>query len=182
MSYRSKTTESSAPPHKLIFHIFAALAEFGKGLIRERTLAGLKAARERGRRGGRPRLPAGHPRVVVAHEMRQDDKLAIDDICKTLRISRSTFYRYCAMAIPPSTAEGLRGDAFLYVLPIHHQEPQLPPGAGPEVEPSGSTAWFPCVEPPPQCGRTGRFRSFRTAPVRSLRPSQIPFDTRMWPR
>jgi len=40
---------------KLVFHVFAALAEFERNLIRERTLAGLKAARARGRRGGRPR-------------------------------------------------------------------------------------------------------------------------------
>jgi len=68
--------------------------------------AGLRAARERGRKGGRPRLPADHPRVVVAHEMYRDGKLTIDEICGTLQISRSTFYRYCAIANAPTARAG----------------------------------------------------------------------------
>jgi len=47
--------DTSSPTGKLAFHVFAALAEFERHLIRERTLAGLKAARARGRQGGRPR-------------------------------------------------------------------------------------------------------------------------------
>src|SRR4029077_4645761 len=51
----SEKVETGSPSGKLIFHVFAALAEFERNLIRERTIAGLKAARSRGRRGGRPK-------------------------------------------------------------------------------------------------------------------------------
>jgi Resolvase, N terminal domain len=56
------------PGGKLVFHVFAALAEFERDLIRERTTAGLAAARARGRRGGRPSVLSGH-KLQVAQEM-----------------------------------------------------------------------------------------------------------------
>ncbi len=78
---------------KLIFHVFGALAEFERDLIRERTRAGLEAARVRGRRGGRPK--ALDPRkVAMARALYADKTNTIGDICKTLRVSRSTLYRY----------------------------------------------------------------------------------------
>ena len=81
---------------KLIFHVFAALAEFERDVIRERTHAGLTAARARGRRGGRPKaLALSDPKKVALAQRLYDDKgNSIDDICKTLRVSRSTLYRY----------------------------------------------------------------------------------------
>lgn len=79
---------------ELIFHIFAALAQFERGLIRERTRKGLEAARARGRKGGRKKLLADHPKVVMAKKMHADRSLNIDEICGTLGISRATFYRY----------------------------------------------------------------------------------------
>ena len=63
-------------------------------LIQERTKAGLAAARDRGRHGGRPRVTASEAKVELAKKLNADKTLDIDDICKTLRISRSTFYRY----------------------------------------------------------------------------------------
>ena len=105
-SVRDGAIDTTGSTGKLIFHIFAALAEFERDLIRERTLAGLKAARERGRSGGRPRLRGDHPRVVVANEMHRDEKLSIDEICGTLGISRSTFYRYCTIAHPSRVRSG----------------------------------------------------------------------------
>ena len=63
-------------------------------LIRERTKAGLAAERARGRNGGRPKVTAKEARVVLAKKLHADKSLDIDDICNTLRISRSTFYRY----------------------------------------------------------------------------------------
>src|SRR5438445_5129489 len=69
---------------KLIFHIFTALAEFERDLIRERTKAGLAAARARGRNGGRPPIPADHPSVVAAKKMHADKTMPVADICKTL--------------------------------------------------------------------------------------------------
>ena len=79
---------------ELIFNIFSALAQFERRLIQERTTAGLTAARARGRNGGRPRVTSGEAKVVLAKKLHADKSLDIDDICKTLRISRSTFYRY----------------------------------------------------------------------------------------
>lgn len=79
---------------ELIFNIFSALAQFERRLIQERTKAGLAAARARGRNGGRPKIAADDTKVVLAKKLHADKSLEIDDICKTLRMSRSTFYRY----------------------------------------------------------------------------------------
>ena len=77
---------------KLIFHIFGALAEFERNLIRERTLAGLVAARARARKGGRPRaLTPEQQRIAQA--LYDDPKNPIADICRTLKITRYTLYR-----------------------------------------------------------------------------------------
>jgi DNA invertase Pin-like site-specific DNA recombinase len=97
-SVRDGAIDTTASTGKLVFHIFAALAEFERDLIRERTKAGLLAARGRGRVGGRLKVKVDNPRVVVANEMHRDQKLTVDDICRTLGISRSTFYRYCSLA------------------------------------------------------------------------------------
>jgi DNA invertase Pin-like site-specific DNA recombinase len=85
------TTTSSG---KLIFHVFGALAEFERDLIRERTQAGLHAARARGRRGGRPRLLAGAKKLAMVQAMYDDKSNTIEDICDALHISRATLYRY----------------------------------------------------------------------------------------
>jgi DNA invertase Pin-like site-specific DNA recombinase len=77
---------------KLIFHVFGALAEFERDLIRERTNAGLAAARARGRVGGRPGLTPEKARL--AQTLYNDKTTSIAEICKTLRISRATLYRY----------------------------------------------------------------------------------------
>ena len=82
---------------ELIFNIFSALAQFERRLIQERTKAGLEAARARGRNGGRPKVRAEETKVVLAKKLHADKSLEIDDICKTLRLSRSTFYRYVRM-------------------------------------------------------------------------------------
>jgi DNA invertase Pin-like site-specific DNA recombinase len=79
---------------KLIFHIFGALAEFERNLIRERTIAGLAAARARGKLGGRPRKLATDGKVHLAKTLYHEKKRPIADICKTLGISRATLYRY----------------------------------------------------------------------------------------
>lgn len=77
---------------KLIFHMFGALAEFERDVIRERTQAGLQAARARGRQGGRPRVLDGAKLAMVC-AMYEDRKHLPDDICKAMGISRSTLYR-----------------------------------------------------------------------------------------
>ena len=78
---------------KLVFHIFGALAEFERNLIRERTNAGLQAARARGRKGGRPKSLTGK-KVVMVQALYNDKNNTVDEICKTLNISRATLYRY----------------------------------------------------------------------------------------
>ena len=86
------------PPNKVrnfVFHVFAALAEFERDIIRERTRAGLEAARARGKRGGRPRkLDA--KKKTQARTLHNDKTNTIADICRTLRIGRTTLYRYLA--------------------------------------------------------------------------------------
>jgi DNA invertase Pin-like site-specific DNA recombinase len=75
---------------KLIFHIFGALAEFERNLIRERTTAGLSAAR--GRRGGRPKALTAR-QISIAQSLYNGPKNSILEVCRTLKISRATLYR-----------------------------------------------------------------------------------------
>jgi DNA invertase Pin-like site-specific DNA recombinase len=83
------TTSSSG---KLIFHLFACLAEFERGIIIERTKAGLMAARKRGRIGGRPRK-MDKKKISLAKSLFSNPELSVREICKTLNVSKSTFYR-----------------------------------------------------------------------------------------
>ena len=82
---------------ELIFNIFSSLAQFERKLIQERTKAGLKAARERGKKGGRKKTLASDPKVLTAKKMYQNHKMNINNICNILKISRATFYRYIAI-------------------------------------------------------------------------------------
>ena len=82
---------------ELMFMIFSALAQFERRLVQERTRVGLASARARGRGGGRPRKRATDPAVRLAKELHQKPELSIDEICQTLAISRSTFYRYLSL-------------------------------------------------------------------------------------
>ncbi|MCW4295339.1 MAG: recombinase family protein [Candidatus Thiodiazotropha endolucinida] len=78
---------------KLIFGIFAALAEFERELIRERTLAGLNAARARGKKGGRKhQLSKGQVRLAQASMKNKDTN--VSELCRELGVSRQTLYRY----------------------------------------------------------------------------------------
>lgn len=98
IEFRSLTEniDTTTPGGKLIFHIFGALAEFERDLIRERTQAGLAAARARGRKGGRPKATALNTpaKLAMARTLFNDKTNAIADICKTLGVSRATLYRY----------------------------------------------------------------------------------------
>lgn len=78
---------------RLIFHIFSALAEFEKDLITERTKAGLKAARVRGKMGGRPPL-LDRRQISRMIEMYDEGKNTVAEICKIYDISRPSFYNY----------------------------------------------------------------------------------------
>jgi DNA invertase Pin-like site-specific DNA recombinase len=87
---------------ELIFHIFTALAQFERRLIQERTNAGLTAARARGRLGGRPPMCLDDPRIQTAKKLHADKSMVVADICKTLKISRPTLYRWLAVKPPPT--------------------------------------------------------------------------------
>jgi DNA invertase Pin-like site-specific DNA recombinase len=77
----------------LIFGIFAALAEFEGDLIRERTMAGLAAARARGRMGGRHfELTKNQIRLAQSAMSNRDTRVA--ELCQELKVSRATLYRY----------------------------------------------------------------------------------------
>ena len=77
---------------ELVFNIFSSMAQFERRLIQERTYAGLAAARARGRQGGRPKVDSS--KILAAKRMHQDKSLPIDDICKVLKVSKPTLYRY----------------------------------------------------------------------------------------
>src|SRR5437764_8509452 len=88
---------------KLVFHIFGALAEFERDIIKERTQAGLQAARARGRKGGRPKSLTGK-KTAMAQALYNDKNNTVDEICKTLNISRATLYRYIQVTPNASAA------------------------------------------------------------------------------
>ena len=82
---------------RLVFHLFAALAEFERGVIRERTLAGLQAARARGRTGGRP--PALKPKdIAAAKALLKDPGITVVEVARRLGVVPSTLYRHLPKA------------------------------------------------------------------------------------
>lgn len=90
-----ESLDTSTPGGKLIFHVFGALAEFERDIIRERTLAGLAAARARGKVGGRPRK-LSKKQVEMAKTLMADPSRSIGEICETLGVSKATLYRTIA--------------------------------------------------------------------------------------
>ena len=89
----TENIDTTTPGGKLIFHMFGALAEFERDLIKERTHAGLQAARARGRKGGRPKI-LSEKKMAMARALYADKNNSVEDICKTLNIGRTTLYRY----------------------------------------------------------------------------------------
>jgi len=106
--------ETSTAAGRLVFHVFAALAEFERRLIVERTMAGLAAARARGRKGGRPGLPA---EKVAAIQALAASGRGPAEVCKALSIGRSTFYKH-AYEPNETTAKTLRDSRA--GIDIHH--------------------------------------------------------------
>ena len=90
-----ETIDTSSPAGKLVFHMMGAMAEFERDLIRERTNAGLAAARARGRNGGRPSVLTPE-QVKMARALYGEKSLTVVQICKQLGCSRATFYRQVA--------------------------------------------------------------------------------------
>ncbi len=93
VGFRSLTEsiDTSSPGGKLVFHVFAALAEFERDLIRERTRAGLAAARARGRVGGRPTVLTPEKRDMARRLI--DEGKPITTVAQALGVSRASIYR-----------------------------------------------------------------------------------------
>ncbi len=100
VGFRSLTEQidTTTPGGRLIFHVFGALAEFERDLIRERVNAGLRSARARGRTGGRPPIP--EETKTMARALLADKTLSIKQICAQLGIAKSTLYKYAPSKKP----------------------------------------------------------------------------------
>ena len=93
LSGQGVNIDTTTPSGKMVFSIFAALAEFERELIKERTIAGLKSARARGRKGGRKfKLTKAQVRLAQASMKNRDT--SVSELCKELGITRPTLYRY----------------------------------------------------------------------------------------
>jgi DNA invertase Pin-like site-specific DNA recombinase len=89
----TEVIDTNSPGGRLIFHIFGALSEFERGLIKERTIAGLRAAREMGKTGGRP-SSLNISDLTVAKAMLKDKGITVREIAKRLKVNSSTLYRH----------------------------------------------------------------------------------------
>jgi DNA invertase Pin-like site-specific DNA recombinase len=98
----TESIDTATPGGRLVFHIFGALAEFERAVIRERTNAGLQAARERGKQGGRPRR-LGPKDLAAAKAMLADPEIRMEDVARRLNVSPATLYRHL-----PGGRSGLR--------------------------------------------------------------------------
>lgn len=91
--------ETGSAAGKLVFHVFAALAEFERGLIRERTQARLAAARARGRAGGRrPKLDEQQVREIKV--LLRDPSIQVADVARRYGVSRTTLYKHVGVVAP----------------------------------------------------------------------------------
>lgn len=95
-----ETIDTTTATGKLIFNVFASLAEFERDMIRERTNAGLQSARERGKVGGRPKGLSDKAQATAktAKILYTDKSMSVDSICNQLKIGRATLYRYLRSA------------------------------------------------------------------------------------
>ena len=93
LSGQGVNIDTTTPAGKMIFSIFGALAEFERELIRERTIAGITAARARGRMGGR-KFNLTKAQVRLAEASMKNRDTSVTELCKELKITRATLYKY----------------------------------------------------------------------------------------
>jgi DNA invertase Pin-like site-specific DNA recombinase len=93
----SQSIDIKSDDGMMVSGVLRRVAEMDSQARRERTRFGLAAARARGRMGGRPPVSAEHAKVKKAKELQQDTTLSVDEVCRRLDISRSTYYRYLQM-------------------------------------------------------------------------------------
>lgn len=97
-SLRDGVIDTTTASGELIFHIFAAIAQFERELIRERTMAGLAAAKAEGRVGGRPTVSPDCPKAQMVKALHEKSELSPAQVCAELGIAKSTYYRYLKLA------------------------------------------------------------------------------------
>jgi DNA invertase Pin-like site-specific DNA recombinase len=100
----SEALDTTSSGGKFFFQVFGALAEFERNLIRDRTQAGLSSARARGRRGGRPKA-LDQESLAVAKTLHASRENSVAEICRTLGISRTTFYRSLKLNPAPTSSQ-----------------------------------------------------------------------------
>lgn len=122
----TEAINSHSASGRLVLHIFASLAEFERALVRERTMAGLLAARARGRVGGRPPVLDSR-QTEVLKTLLKDPAMSIHDITQTLGVSRATVYRY---GCDVRRAEVRGGRVPVYALSEHQPEHAVSPSEG----------------------------------------------------
>lgn len=106
----TEAIDTTTPGGRLVFHVFASLAEFERELGLERTLAGLDAARARGRKPGRP-PKLGPKEIEAAKSMLANPALTANDVCHHLGVTRSTLYRHLrAAGVSAASSPGTEGD------------------------------------------------------------------------
>ncbi len=88
-----ESLDTTTPGGRLVYHVFGAVAEFERDVIRERTMAGLEAARARGRKGGRKRA-MDERKIVLASKLMRDRDTKIGEVCEAVGVSKATIYRY----------------------------------------------------------------------------------------
>ena len=88
-----ESLDTTTPGGKLVYHVFGAVAEFERDLILERTMAGLEAARARGRKGGRKPV-MDEKKIALASKLMRDRETPISEVCEAVGVSRATLYRY----------------------------------------------------------------------------------------
>lgn len=101
--------ETDSAAGRLVFHVFAALSEFERNLIRERTQAGLAAARARGRAGGRkPKLDAKQIRQIKV--LLSDPNTCVAELARDYGVSRTTLYKHCGVVLPRNESNLSKSD------------------------------------------------------------------------
>ncbi len=107
IGFRSVTEsiDTTTSGGRLVFHIFGALAEFERSIIRERTTAGLASARARGRLGGRPRAMSPED-IAAAKTLLANSEISVKEIARRQGVSVSTLYKH----IPAARSSGLETD------------------------------------------------------------------------
>ena len=152
--------DTTTPSGRLTFHLFGALAEFERELIRERTVAGLAAARARGRSGGRPRVITPQ-KLAVARHMYDSRKHTLVTIAATVGVSRSTLYRYLGDQGRPELSS-LKGREETRAKQGWSETPTGEAVAGPPVTKDAGMPWSALGD-----DRTGRLRSSTSMPASS---------------